>query len=77
MVVVVSYPGDPSPPWGVVRLNDSYGYGILDVHNATTITWSYYDSKTMRLRDQFVLRKTRSTSNRPTSSSSIVPEDSE
>jgi hypothetical protein len=41
----------------VVRNNETYGMGILELHNHSTATWTYYDSKTREVLDTITLTR--------------------
>jgi len=52
-----SHWNDPEPAWSAYRYGDGFGYGILDVYNATTLSWSFYKSDDNSLMDSFVIVK--------------------
>lgn len=44
------------PEWSASAISE-WGYGVLELHNATTLSWKFYTSENNQLADEFVLTK--------------------
>lgn len=45
-------------PWNVYWDTKHYGFGVLTVESASTLTWTYYDSATLAVLDEVTFSKT-------------------
>eukprot|EP01116_Phalansterium_solitarium_P023525 TRINITY_DN8280_c0_g1_i2.p1 TRINITY_DN8280_c0_g1~~TRINITY_DN8280_c0_g1_i2.p1 ORF type:complete len:430 (+),score=114.27 TRINITY_DN8280_c0_g1_i2:166-1455(+) len=48
----------PGSPWSAHRYSAGWGYGVLNVTDAKSLTWSYYRSADDGLEDQFTITRT-------------------
>ena len=48
---------DPIPGYCAVHNGDTYGYGVLNVFNDTTLSWTFHSATNSSIEDQFVLTK--------------------